>query len=152
MEKKICDPARLAVLEKARAKAKENRDRRKVEKEQAQKQLKETEKIEIPIIKVEDKKEEKEFVKDIPLCEPKAIPRPPTPPPNEEQVVVVKKSKKPKQKVINPRNMSKPPQTEMIASLAKPSDKQPVPDPPVLQRGTPYTFQVSSIMNKYFPN
>ena len=86
MEKKICDPARLAVLEKARAKAKENRDRRKVEKEQAQKQLKETEKIEIPIIKVEDKKEEKEFVKDIPLCEPKVIPRPPTPPPNEEQV------------------------------------------------------------------
>jgi len=194
----ITDPVRLAVLEKARAKARENRELRKKEKEENK--LKEKEKVEPPSIKVEPKIEEKELVKDTPLHQPeekpKSVPRPATPPPSEPQVVVVKQPKKSKQKVVyiesssedeapivikrrgrrkqkvvyedeeeldnsvrgserrfvNPRNMSKPPQTDITSSLATPSDKQPLPPPPVLQRDKPYTFQVSSIMNKYFPN
>lgn len=197
----ITDPARLAVLEKARAKAKENRELRKKQKEQDEKEAKEKQKVEPPSIKIEPKMEEKQESKDTPLCQPEEKPkstfRPPTPPPSEPQVVVVKKPKKSKQKVVyiesssedeapivikrrgrrkpkvvyeeeedldtsvrggqrkfvNPRNMSsKPPQTDITASLATPSDKQPIPPPPVLQRDKPYTFQVSSIMNKYFPN
>lgn len=184
---KITDPARLAVLEKARAKAKENRERRKKEKE-AEKQMEKKEISDESSIKIEGKNEEKQESKGMDLCKNEEIPKSEPNP----QVVVVKQPKKTKKKqviyvdesessedepivirrrgrrktkqvmyddeldqkvhggerkFVNPKN-----QTNVTSNLATPSDKQELPPPPLLQRTEPYSFQVSNIMSKYYPN
>lgn len=186
MTGKITDPARLAVLEKARQKAKENRERRKAEKE-AEKQMEKKEISEDVSLKIESKNDEKSESKGMDLCKSEEIPKSEPQP----QVVVVKQPKKTKKKqviyvdesssedepivirrrgknktktvmydddldqkvhggerkFVNPKN-----QSNVTANLATPSDKQELPPPPLLQRSEPYSFQVSNIMSKYYPN
>ncbi len=181
----ITDPVRLAVLEKARAKAKSNRDERNAAKAELEKQKAEKESLvkpeEVPpppVLKRQDAEIPKEIKQEDPEPQVVIVKQPKKPKKkviyvdessSEDEPIVIKRRGRRKQKIVyedeldtplhggekkfvNPRNVSKPPQNDLTANLAKPSDKQELPPPPPVRPDKPYSFQVSSIMGKYFPN